>query len=346
MRENFCQKEKDFHKSLRKTKIYLHFKSGKKFKGYINLEENDPRLKNGILGEAAFTTGMSGYQETSTDPSFLGQHIIFTNSHTGNYPADQRVNQSKKIHATSLISRNFSYNEFFANSDIPLISSIDTRALTKYISSESIDHISLVSLSKTVSDESFDPKKIICNDLQKVSQEKEEVINPGDNPIVLINYGVKNAIVEKLAKLNFPLVTVPFDTKIEKINSYHPRMIFLSNGPGNPQSFQEQISVIQDILKTKTPIRGICLGHQLLCLALGMKTFKLPFGQRGANHPVFDHKDQNLFITSQNHGYAVEPESFIKKAKNEFNDFFVEYTSLFDKSIEGVRSYDSLIRSL
>ena len=105
-------KEQQFYSNLKRSRIYLHFENGKVFKGWINKEESDPKLVDGIWGEAAFTTGMSGYQETMSDPSFLGQHLIFATAHVGNYPADERVMQSDGIHAVSLVSRNFSYNEF------------------------------------------------------------------------------------------------------------------------------------------------------------------------------------------------------------------------------------------
>jgi carbamoyl-phosphate synthase large subunit len=120
--------ETRFLKKLKTSRAYLHFEDGARFDGYLNWESTDPRLAKGIWGEAAFTTGMSGYQETITDPSFLGQHIIFTTSHVGNYPADPRAMQSKKSHATAVIARHFSHNNFLENLAIPLMSRLDTRA--------------------------------------------------------------------------------------------------------------------------------------------------------------------------------------------------------------------------
>ena len=127
------ESEIKFQKSLRESKVFLHFEDGTSFQGYVNRSKDDPELVKGIWGESAFTTGMSGYEETITDPSFLGQHIIFTNSHTGNYESDDRVRQSEEAHATCIISRNFSPNRFFNEIKIPLVSSIDTRALTRFI---------------------------------------------------------------------------------------------------------------------------------------------------------------------------------------------------------------------
>jgi len=343
--KKFVHDEKTFQESLKQSPIYIHFIDGTSFQGFINR----PNFNEEIIAEAAFTTSMSGYQETATDPSFLGQHIIYTNAHIGNYPSDERVNQSDKVHAQSLIARNFSYNDFFAQIEIPLISSVDTRSLTKYLSSKSKNHKAIITSSKSSpSQEEFNKNNLICNDLSKVSIPKKIVHIEGQNPIVIINFGIKKAITTSLFSLGLPLVEVPFNTTSTEIISLNPTMIFLSNGPGDPKLYIEQIKVIKELLQTDFPIRGICLGHQLIGLALGMNTFKLPFGQRGSNHPVFDHLDGNLLITAQHHGYAIERDSFNqhKSANTTKREYICEYTSLFDKSIEGIRTTDSKVRSV
>lgn len=332
----------NFYNSLNQSDVFLHFKDGTKFKAKVNKPKDDPKLLEGIFGEAAFTTGMSGYQETATDPSFLGQHIIYTTAHVGNYAMNEKVNQSHKVHAKCLIARHFSYNEFLDQVDTPLISNLDTRALTLYLSSEAKNHDCFITSREHL--DSFPEIEKECEKLENVSQENKEVIIEGTNPIALINYGCKRAIIDQLETLGLPLVTLPYNASSEDILSYKPRMIFLSNGPGDPRNYKDQINVIKDLLKKETPIRGICLGHQLLGLAMGIDSIKLPFGQRGANHPIFDHSKKELLITSQNHGYALDEVSFNKK-KDECG-IFIEYTSLFDRSIEGLRSYDSKIRSV
>jgi len=332
--------ELSFSNSLKQSSIYIHFSDGKTFEGHINKKD----FNNEIWGEAAFTTGMSGYQETATDPSFLGQHIIYTTSHVGNYEYDQRVNQSNSCHGSCLIARHFSYNKFLADINVPLISGIDTRALTLYLSSESKNHISVITNNPNPPAPSeFTKEKVHCSDIDRVGQEGPEVITAGDNPIVLINYGVKNAIIENIKSLGYPLVTLSHKSSLEEIKAYNPRLVFLSNGPGDPRDYKEQINVVREVLETEIPVRGICLGHQLLGLAMDMKIIKLPFGQRGANHPVYDHKTQDLIITSQNHGYAICSDSFNKNSKEQV---FIEYTSLFDRSLEGMRTYDNKIRSV
>lgn len=339
--------EQSFNRSLFQATAYIHFQDGTKFKANINKTKSE--FQNLIIGEAAFTTAMSGYEETATDPSFLGQHIIFTSAHIGNYPSSKNWQQSNKVHATSLIARNFSYNEFLANIECPLLSNVDTRALTKYLSGSSKNHTAVISFSEQKPEEKyFNEKNLICNDLSKVSLDSPKVHIPGNNPIVIINYGIKASIVKNLLDLNLPTVELPFDASFEDILNYNPRLVFLSNGPGDPKEYIDQIQVVKKLLATKIPLRGICLGHQLLGLALGMNTYKLPFGQRGTNHPVFDHTTSDLLITSQNHGYAIEESSFQELCtKNDFDlKIFCEYTSLFDKSIEGIRSTNSKIRSV
>jgi carbamoyl-phosphate synthase large subunit len=338
-----------FLSNLRRSKAYLHFDNGTSFEGYINLNSDDPKLKNGIWGEAAFTTGMSGYQETMTDPSFLGQHIIFTTSHVGNYEADERVNQSGGVHATSLIARNFSENEFLNNIDTPLFSGLDTRSLVKFLTSTSASHKSVITASSdSPSAEEFKNARLIVNDLEKVSQENKEVIIPGDNPIALVNYGCKNAIVENLKDFGLPLVTFPYNVTAEEIKAINPRLIFLSNGPGDPRAFTEQIEQVKKMLSLGIPLRGICLGHQLLTLALGAEIARLPFGQRGVNHPCLEHATGNILITSQNHGYCSDKASLEKiKSDNPLNkNLLITYTSLFDDSVEGMATEDSFLRSV
>ncbi|MBY0415675.1 MAG: hypothetical protein K2Q18_15990, partial [Bdellovibrionales bacterium] len=163
--------EKSFNLALKKSIAYLHFEDGNSFKGYVNRDKTDPELIAGVWGEAAFTTGMSGYQETMTDPSFLGQHIIFTNAHIGNYNQDERTMQSKKSHASTLIARNFSHNDFLAQIDIPLFSGVDTRRLVRYLTSGKATHKSVLTFSEiTPSKKSFQEAKLKTDDLPLVSQ--------------------------------------------------------------------------------------------------------------------------------------------------------------------------------
>jgi carbamoyl-phosphate synthase large subunit len=342
--------EKSFNLKLKQSIAYLHFEDGSTFKGHVNRDSKDRELTDGIWGEAAFTTGMSGYQETMTDPSFLGQHIIFTNSHIGNYASDERVMQSEKSHATCLIARHFSHNSFLEKIDIPLFSGLDTRKLVKYLTThKKTSHKSVLTFSKTPpSAESFKNARLKTDDLPLVSQKAPITHIPGENPIVVMNYGIKKSIIDQLALLNFPLVSLPHNASAAEVKKYNPRMIVLSNGPGDPRNFLPEIKVVSELLTLNIPVRAICLGHQLIALALGIKIIKLPFGQRGANHPVIDHTTNKIVITSQNHGYAIETESFKKHLKENSlkKELYVQHTSLFDDSIEGIASTDHFVKSV
>jgi carbamoyl-phosphate synthase large subunit len=338
-----------FQGQLRQTKAYLHFEDGVTFQGFINRSKDDLELKNGIWGEAAFTTGMSGYEESSTDPSFLGQHIIFSSSHIGNYESNKRVAQSSKVHGKTLIARHFSPNDFLENVNVPLFSGLDTRALVTFLSTGEKSHKSVITTDPAPPlDTEFDQCKLICSELSLVSQKNAETVTVGAKPIVLINYGVKKSIIENLQTLGLPLVTLPYNATKEQILSYDPSLVFLSNGPGDPRDYPRQVEVVKELLICGLPIRGICLGHQLLTLAIGGEIIRLPFGQRGLNHPVLDHLTGKVLITSQNHGYAADESSLNRIGQSNCFDrkIVVNYRSLFDGSVEGLTSTDHTIKSV
>ncbi|MBG07348.1 MAG: carbamoyl phosphate synthase small subunit, partial [Halobacteriovoraceae bacterium] len=344
--------EQLFLESLEKTPGFLHFEDGTSFSGTLNLETSDPRLEKGIWGEAAFTTGMTGYQETMTDPSFLGQHIIFSSPHIGNYPSNERVNQSQNCHGTSIIAKSFSPNKFLMECETPLFTCDDTRALVKFITKKKGNHKSVITTSSlTPSPSEFEKEELICNNLDLVSSKSSStVINPGNNPIVLIDYGCKQAIINNLKDLGFPLVILGHKAKASEVLDFKPRMIFLSNGPGDPRAYTAQIEEVKKLLGSQVPIRGICLGHQLITLALEASIIKLPFGQRGVNHPCIEHETGKVVITSQNHGYAASKAELTKKFPSKNNilgrELFISYTSLFDNSVEGISSSDHFLKTV
>lgn len=344
--------EKNFNNNLAKSIAYLHFEDGTKFRGHVNRSVDDKELINGIWGEAAFTTGMSGYQETITDPSFLGQHIIFSNAHIGNYEANPKINvaQSKKCFATCVIARNFSYNECLNKLDIPLFSGVDTRKLIRYLTSKkSTSHKSVLTFNEVTPNSSdFGSATLRTDDLYLVSQKDKVIHREGANPIVVLNYGIKQAIIDQLYTLGFPMVSLPHNSKSTDVLSLQPRMIFLSNGPGDPRNYHFEIQVVRELLQAKIPIRAICLGIQLIGRALEIEVEKLPFGQRGANHPVIDHITNKIIITSQNHGYAIETKSFNNKKTNNLlnRELYVQHTSLFDDSIESIATTDHYMKAV
>lgn len=347
----------EFQLRLKKTRATLHFADGTQFSAFCSIPEEDPRWKEGFWGEAAFTTGMSGYEETMTDPSFLGQHIIFSTAHVGNYPSAPERRQSKIHPAASLVARNFSPNAYLNKRleklDVPLFSDLDTRALVKYLVNKDnqgqAPGVGVWTLSsKAPQAQEFSSDKLICEELSRVSRAEPEVIVAGERPIVVIDYGIKRAILDQLKALDFPLVALPYDATAEQVQDYNPRLIFLSNGPGDPRAYTREIEQVKKMLTLNIPLRGICLGHQLLGLALGVKTIQLPFGQRGVNHPVLDRVTGKIQITSQNHGYSLDEASLESKLQDNILDreLFIQHKSLFDKSVEGMASTDHFIKSV
>ncbi len=342
-----------FNTEIHATPCYLHFEDGTSFKGWTNFESDHQALQKGIWGESAFTTGMSGYQETMTDPSFLGQHIIFSTSHVGNYESDMRANQSFKSHATALIARHFSPNSFIRNIHqekvIPLFHGLDTRALVKFLAAKKCSHKSVITTSEQGPTQSeFDQATLSCNQLEKVSIPTPQVLKPGDNPIILMDYGCKESIVNYLLDMGLPLVRMPYNSSAQEVMNYAPRLIFLSNGPGDPRTYTDQVKVIKELFSKNTPMRGICLGHQLLTMALGAETEKMPFGQRGMNHPILEHETGEILITSQNHGYASNEESLKKVATDNplGREVYISHRSLFDQTVAGLATTDHFVRTV
>lgn len=331
---------------LFKKKAYLHFEN-KTFEGLFVCSKDYTNEDLSIWGECVFTTVQTGYQEAITDPSFLGQHLTFSYPHIGNYPFNELSYQSKKPYITSVICNRIHYNEFFQKHDIPVLTNIDQRELIKFITKN--PQKSVISFNETSpSANEFKNASLKCDNLNEVSQDSVETIVPGENPICFMNYGTKKAIVDYLAQLNIPLKTFPHNAKAEDILKQNPRLIFLSNGPGDPANHNKEVEEIKKLLASQTPIRGICLGFQLLSLAMGAKTYKLPFGHRGGNHPVIDHFTGEVLITSQNHGYAVHEQSLKDLITNNplGKELLISESSLFDRSIEGLSTKDSHLRAV
>ncbi|HCM83237.1 MAG TPA: carbamoyl phosphate synthase small subunit, partial [Rhodospirillaceae bacterium] len=318
------------------------------------------------VGEICFNTSMTGYQEIMTDPSYAGQIITFTFPHIGNVGTNGDDIETQGSAARGMIIReditapsNFrareNLNAWLKANQLPAISGIDTRAMTQLIR----DRGAPVGVLCHAADGKFDIpalQKMACEfpgleglDLAKeVSctqsyqwQETLWELNKGhgrqDKPkykVVAIDYGAKRNILRCLASAGCDVTVVPANANYEDIMRHKPDGVFLSNGPGDPAATGVYaVPVIQKILEKEIPLFGICLGHQLLALALGGKTSKMNTGHRGANHPVKDLETGKVEITSQNHGFQVLPESLPKNA-------IVTHTSLFDGSNEGLKLTD------
>jgi len=294
-------------------------------------------------GEVVFNTGMTGYQELISDPSYCGQIVTMTYPLIGNYGINRDDFESIEPAIKGLIVRelcdfpsNFrnqlSLDEFFAQKKLSGISGIDTRKLTRIIRNHGV-------LKGKIVDENADETAVIAelksknfptNQVEQVST-KTPYASPGRGfKVVLVDFGSKLGIIRELSQRDCDIIVVSQDTTADEILLMNPDGVMLSNGPGDPQDVKGASELINGLLG-KVPIFGICLGHQLIGLACGAKTYKLKFGHRGGNHPVLDLKTGKVAITSQNHGYAIDEESL------ENTDLEVTHIALNDKTNEGVR---------
>lgn len=321
--------------------------------------------ENSSIGEICFNTGMVGYQETLTDPSYAGQIITFTFPHIGNVGCNNNDIEATSVFASGLVLRenitkpsNFrsetSLNHWLITNGITGICSVDTRALTRHIRKngaqnamifrlqekemsqyikdaleelKSFPNMEGLDLAKTVS--TTKPYEWSYGEL-KLSSKLQTPTSQLAN-VVAIDYGIKQNILRCLVQRGCKVTVVPANTSAKDILSYKPDGIFLSNGPGDPAATNEYSTpILQKLIASGVPIFGICLGHQLLAQALGGKTAKMAQGHRGANHPVKNHATGAVKITSQNHGFAVLADSLPAGVT-------VTHTSLFDGSVEGLR---------
>ena len=294
-------------------------------------------------GEVVFNTGMTGYQELISDPSYCGQIVTMTYPLIGNYGINRDDFESIEPAIKGLIVRelcdypsNFrsqlSLDEFFAKKRLSGISGIDTRKLTRIIRNHGV-------LKGKIVDENADETAVIAelktknfptNQVEQVST-KTPYASPGRGfKVVVVDFGSKLGIIRELSQRDCDIIVVSQDTTADEILLMNPDGVMLSNGPGDPQDVKGASELINGLLG-KVPIFGICLGHQLIGLACGAKTYKLKFGHRGGNHPVLDLKTGKVAITSQNHGYAIDEESL------ENTDLEVTHIALNDKTNEGVR---------
>lgn len=300
-------------------------------------------------GEICFNTSMTGYQEILTDPSYCGQLITMTAPQIGNYGVNPEDIESDRIQAQGFIIResspiysNFratqSLDDYLLQAGIVGIQGVDTRALTRLIRDEGA--MNAIISSDDTSREALQKKLAALppmggQDLvQQVTCEKRWVW-PAESPtarwqVVALDLGIKHNIIRQLSKHDCEVIVVPAHTSVDEILKLRPDGVFLSNGPGDPAPVDYAISTVKALLGI-LPIFGICLGHQIMALAMGATTYKLKFGHRGGNHPVRNQLNGKVEITSQNHGFAVDSESLP-------DDLEITHMNLNDETLEGVRS--------
>ncbi len=316
---------------------------------YNGLKIGSPNME---IGEVCFNTSMTGYQEIITDPSYAGQIINFTFPHIGNVGTNLDDNESSKPYAKGIIincdiSDPSNYRSilhldaWLKKNNVPGICNIDTRLITNRIRSKGAPKGGIIegpiNKKKTASCLKEIKKWKGLNGLDlaiDVSRKDVKIYKSKKSSklkVVAIDYGIKQNILNCLLDLNLEVILVPAKTSVEKILSYSPNGIFLSNGPGDPKATGKYaIPIIKKLIKSGIPLFGICLGHQLISLALGAKTKKMFQGHRGANHPVKNLETEKVEITSQNHGFEVTEKSIPRDVK-------ITHKSLFDGSVEGIR---------
>ncbi len=314
-------------------------------------------LKQEAEGEICFNVSMTGYQEVLTDPSYFGQIILFTFPHIGIVGCNKYDYESKKVYASGVIMREhpgmntnyiseISLNKWLIKHKVTGISNVDTRDIAKTIRDEGAKAaiISCFDVGEKISLDKIHNKiknkpTLLGQDLAiKISTKTSYSLKAKGNEhnVVVIDYGVKQSILDLLLKAGFNITVVPANTKFEDIMKLTPEGVVLSNGPGDPLATFELVGkTIRKLLESNIPILGICLGNQLIALACGLSTLKLHKGHRGSNHPVKNLKTGKVAITTQNHGFCVSKEVVPDSIE-------ITHKSLFDDTIEGIKIKDSV----
>lgn len=310
------------------------------------------------FGEVCFNTGMTGYQEIFTDPSYYGQLMVATNAHIGNYGTHPKEVESDGIKIAGLICKNFSYEFFRPGADQSLeafleenklfaISDVDTRALVSYIR----DHGAMNAVISTRVDE-LDALKVELAEVpemkglelaSKVSTKKPYYFGDENAKyrIAALDIGIKKNILRNLADRDAYIKVFPYNAKFEELEAWQPDGFFISNGPGDPEPLKEAITLAREIIARDKPLFGICLGHQVIALANGISTYKMYNGHRGINHPVLNLETGKGEITSQNHGFAINREE-----TEAHPDIEITHLHLNDDTVAGIRMKEKNVFSV
>jgi carbamoyl-phosphate synthase small subunit len=336
---------------------FVLLEDGTRFDGVL-CGDADPETRQSVCGEVVFNTSMTGYQEAVTDPSYAGQIITFTYPLIGNYGVSGEAMESDRVQARAVIMRDAHNGEDVASAEggwldwladcgVPAISGVDTRALVRHIRDAGAMRggIFLAELAESEAAELVRAEPPMEGaDLAREVTPPEPIRFAGDGPhVVGIDTGIKGSIIRQFRERNCRLTLLPCSASADEVLAEDPDLVFLANGPGDPAALDYVVANVRELVG-KRPVFGICLGHQLLCRAVGLQTFKLPFGHRGANHPVKDLESGRIDITAQNHGFAVtgpagEPRidgDEPVRWETDFGAAELSHLNLYDRTVEGL----------
>jgi carbamoyl-phosphate synthase small subunit len=310
-------------------------------------------------GEVVFNTAMTGYQEAVTDPSYSGQIITFTYPLIGNYGVSDQAVESNQVHARAVIMREArneigaagGWLDWLAGNGVPAISGVDTRSLVRHIRDEGAMRGGVFPAELS----GQEARALIAAEPSMAGLDLARMVTPeapieiaGDGPhVVALDTGIKGSIVRNLAERGCRLTLLPCGTSSADVLARDPDAVFLANGPGDPAALDHVVATVRELVG-EVPVWGICLGHQLLCRAVGLETFKLRFGHRGANHPVKDLATGKIEITAQNHGFAVvgpggeralEADEPVRW-ETDFGAATLSHLNLYDRTVEGLVLHD------
>jgi carbamoyl-phosphate synthase small subunit len=335
----------EYVRSQGRSRATLVLEDGAAFEGWTFAGEGE------VAGEVVFTTSMVGYQETITDPSYRGQILLFTYPLIGNYGVIPGDDESRRVQAAAVLVREYtphpsnwaserSLADLLDENGVLGIEGMDTRALTRHLRDKGAMR-GVISTSESnrnvLRERATAHPSMVGLDLASTSSELTEptllpALGEERCRVVALDYGVKGSIYKELRSHGVSVLAMPGSTRPDDVLAAEPDGLFLSNGPGDPAALGETVDALRQLLG-EVPTFGICLGHQLLGLALGCETYKMPFGHHGANHPVRNLRTGRIEITSQNHGFAVNEETLR-------DDVELTHRNLYDGTVEGIASRD------